>query len=417
MSRSKRRRSASPTAALAAALVLTLLAPPGAAAKKKKETSALSGVVENRAGEPLVDVRVTLNAASGSEFTGTAKTDKNGEFSVEVPAEGSYLLRLEKEGYAPLEKTTFLVLGEEHLVQVQMLNAAEDRRNEAVRAYNEGAKAYQAKDMATAKERFLAATAGDPSIAEPFLVLADIYLVEGAHREAADAAEKYLALKPGDQKGQMLAYEAYQKLGDQAKVDELRAALGKTDAAPQLAIQTFNEGAIANQEGDLDKAIEKFQSALGLDPDLAEAHAALAAIYYNQERYDEALAGVEKALALNPEHVTSHRVRFLILDAKGDRASADKAMASYVAVDSKGAVGLLYKRADLDFRDGQPQLARAGLLKVLELDPDMARAHYTLGLIYASDDTAKAKEHFEKFIELAPDDPEVATAKEMMSYF
>ena len=413
------RRSVFPIAALAAALAVILSAPPGAEAKKKKkeEVSVLSGVVVNQAEEPLAGVAVKLNAASGSEFTASATTDKKGEFRIEVPTEGSYLLRLEKEGYAPLETTTFLALGEKQTAQIQMLDAAAGRRNEAVRAYNEGAEAYEAKDLARAKERFLAATAADPSLAEPFLVLADIYLVEGAHQEAAAAVEKYLALKPDDQKGQMLAYEAHQKLGNQARVEELRARLGETDAAPQLAIQIFNEGAIANQEGDLETAIEKFQAALGLDPGLAEAHAALAAIHYNREKYDEALVHVEKALELKPQHVTSHRVRFLIQDARGDRKAADEAMASYIAIDTDGAADLLYQRADLDFRDGEPELAKAALLRVLELKPDLARAHYTLGKIYASTDTAKAKQHLLKFVELAPDDPEVATAKEMMSYF
>jgi regulator of sirC expression with transglutaminase-like and TPR domain len=31
-------------------------------------------------------------------------------------------------------------------------------------------------------------------------------------------------------------------------------------------------------------------------------------------------------------------------------------------------------------------------------------------------DNAGARQHFERFIELAPDDPEVATAREMLSY-
>ena len=40
-----------------------------------------------------------------------------------------------------------------------------------------------------------------------------------------------------------------------------------------------------------------------------------------------------------------------------------------------------------------------------------------LGLVYVNTgDSAKAKEHLQKFIDLAPDDPEVATAKQMLDY-
>ena len=89
-------------------------------------------------------------------------------------------------------------------------------------AFFVGEARYEAGDMAKAKEHFMAAVAAAPDIAESYLVLADIYLTEGAHQEAAAAADKYLELKPGEQKGQMLAYEAHQKLGNQERADELR---------------------------------------------------------------------------------------------------------------------------------------------------------------------------------------------------
>jgi Flp pilus assembly protein TadD len=82
-----------------------------------------------------------------------------------------------------------------------------------------------------------------------------------------------------------------------------------------------------------------------------------------------------------------------------------------------GAVELLSGRAEIHFREGRRQEARAELLEVLEIEPDRARAHYMLGLIYAQDDTAKAREHFERFIALAPEAPEVATAKQLLATF
>ncbi len=407
-----------PRLAFLAALLLLLAAPADLQAKKKKkkqEQGAVTGVVMNQAGEVLagVAVEVSLEAAG---FQAEATTDKQGEFRVDVEAQGEYLLLLAKEGYADFETPIFLALGEQQSVQIKLLDVAAGKRSEAVQAYNAGAAAYEAKDMATARQHFEAATAADPTLAEPFLVLADIYMVEGAHQQAAAAAEKFLALKPGDQKGQMLAYEAYQKLGDQTKLDELRAALAATDAAPQLAIQVYNEGALADQKGDVDTAIEKFSTALDFDPELLEAHAGLATVYYRAQRFDEALASVEALLAGKPDHAQGQRLRYLIQEGRGDRKASDEAMASYIGVDPKGAAGLLYKRADLDFRTGDSALAKSALLKVLELDPEMPRAHYALGKIYLSSDTAKAKHHLRKFIELAPDDPEAASAKDMLSY-
>ncbi len=405
--------------AIVPALLLLLAAPADLHAKKKKkekDRAVLAGTVTNQAGDPLAGVEVTISLETAG-FQEQDKTDKQGQFSIDVPMEGDVWMKLVKEGYATLEKEVFLTLGEKYNAEIEMLDAAAGRRNEAVKAYNAGATAYKAEDLAAAKQHFLAATAADPTLAEPYLVLADIYMVEDAPAEAAAAAEKFLELSPGDQKGQMLAYEAYQKLGNQAKVDELREILGKTEVAPKLAIQVYNEGAIADQQGDLDTAIDKFRDALELDPTLKEALAGLATVYYRAARYDEAMVSVKALLAAQPNHAQGHRLHFLIQEGRGDRAASDAAMNAYLAVDPKGASGLLYQRADLDFRAGEVKLAREGLLKVLELDPENARAHFTLGKVYASTDTAKAKQHLQRFIELAPDDPEVATAKEMLTYF
>ncbi len=404
--------------ALAALLVLSLATPTELEAKKKKkkpELGAVSGVVMNTADEVLagVAVEVTLEAA---DFRAQAISDKKGEFRIDVEAQGEYQLKLSGEGYADFETPIYLALGEQQSVTVRLLDAAAGKRSEAVKAYNAGAAAYEAKDMATARQHFETATAADPTLAEPFLVLADIYLVEGTHDKAAEAAEKFLALKPGDPKGQMLAYEAHQKLGNQEKLDELRAALAGTEIAPQMAIQVYNEGAVADQKGDVETAIQKFGTALDFDPELYQARHGLATVFYRAKRHDEALASIEKLLAVKPDHAQGQRLRYLIQEGRGDRQASDAAMEAYVGVDPKGAAELLYKRADLDFRAGDPNLAKKSLLKVLELDPEMPRAHYTLGKIYLSSDTAKAKQHLQKFIELAPDDPEVQSAKDMLSY-
>ena len=49
--------------------------------------------------------------------------------------------------------------------------------------------------------------------------------------------------------------------------------------------------------------------------------------------------------------------------------------------------------------------------------PNHAKSHYMLGMCYAGEDNKpKAKEHFEKFLSLAPDDPDAGTAKELLKY-
>ncbi len=420
MSRLRSRRA---PISLAVLLLLVLglgMGTPALAKKKKKgkdPEAVINGRVMNQAEEVLRDVQVVVRSQAG-EFETTASTDKKGEFEIHVPEpDGNYLVHLAKEGFADFEAEILLTENEIQNIDFKLLDASVGRQQDAISAYNEGATAYSAGNMAEAKAGFLEASELNPELPEPYLGLADIYLDEGAAAEAAAAVERYLALRPGEERALRLAFDAYRALGDEAKVAELQAQLAETGMASGLAVTVFNEGAHATQAGDLEKAITKFREALRLDPELVQAHAALATVFYNLERYDEALEAANAVIEIDPSHLQGLRMRFLVHDAQNDQTAVLASFEAYSEVDPEGAADVLYQRADLDFRDGQTDRARAALLKVLELFPDMARAHYTLGLTYASSDTAKARKHLERFIELAPDDPEVAAAKEMMSYF
>ena len=408
---------------LAVLLLLTLglgVGSPAFAKKKKKgkdPEAVINGRVMNQAEEVLRDVQVMVRSQAGG-FETTASTNKKGEFEIHVPKpDGNYLVHLAKEGYADFEAEILLTENEIQNIDFKLLDASVGRQQDAIGAYNDGAAAYSAGDMAKAKAGFLEASELNPELPEPYLGLADIYLDEGAAAEAAAAVDRYLTLRPGDERALRLAFDAYRELGNQEKVAELQAQLAETGMASGLAVTVFNEGAHATQAGDLDLAITKFREALSLNPELVQAHAALATVFYNLERYDEALAAADAVIAIEPSHLQGLRMRYLVHDALDRQTELMASFDAYSKVDPEGAADVLYQRADLDFRDGQTDRAQAALLKILELFPEMARAHYTLGLTYASSDTAKARVHLERFIELAPDDPEVAAAKEMMSYF
>jgi cytochrome c-type biogenesis protein CcmH/NrfG len=55
--------------------------------------------------------------------------------------------------------------------------------------------------------------------------------------------------------------------------------------------------------------------------------------------------------------------------------------------------------------------------KLLAISPGHARAHYYLGLLYVSDGVNdKAIAHLERFCQLAPEDPEAASATDLVTY-
>jgi Flp pilus assembly protein TadD len=55
--------------------------------------------------------------------------------------------------------------------------------------------------------------------------------------------------------------------------------------------------------------------------------------------------------------------------------------------------------------------------KVLEVDPNQPQAHNYLGIICVGQGAkAEARSHLERFLQLAPNDPEANAAREMLKY-
>ncbi len=282
------------------------------------------------------------------------------------------------------------------------------RPGDAIRAYNDGTKAYQSGDYEAAEDYFRAAVEIDPSLADAFMALATIHLREGSYAKAAQMADELLTLRPDDRQALEVAYKAHRVAGDDARAEALRSTLA------ELAVEAFNDGRRALQEGNLDTALEKFESALELDPQLTAAYEGIAWVYYNRHQYLGALATVNKLLALYPEHVGGRHMRFIIHDARRDPVAASAAFELYL--ESETNPKRLAAYAHSAFRQDGAERAEKALLRALEIAPSEPPVHYLLGLVYAAAEPAKAKKHLRRFLELAPDDPEAATAKEMLDY-
>lgn len=419
----RRRRRAGGTVLLIAALLLS--AAPAAAAKKEKREkkgspdAIVAGIVTDIAGLTLDGVRVRLTSPDHPDVDLAGTTDRKGAFGLTVSeAEGGeYLLRFEKEGYGPFEAPLTLSPGQQASVEVRLVEVEISRKQDAITAFNEGARAYDAGDRTVAAERFRAALALDPALAPAHLGLADVLFGGESYVEAAAEVEAFLALEPDDDRGLELAFEVYRRLGDGEKAGQALARLEGSERAAKIAPRIYNEGVASVQKGDEEGAMVLFRTAIRLDPRLAPAYGVLATLLYNAQAYDEASATVAKLLEFAPDDVQGRRVRYLIHDARGEEEAAAAALDAYLEVDAAGAAHLLQQRAELDFRGGDTAHAKRALLKVLEIDPDLARAHYTLGLCYASDgDNARARELLQRFLDLAPDDPEAADAREMLSH-
>jgi len=391
----------------------------------------LQAEVVDENGSPLAGVEVRISCEEIA-YQKTLNTNKRGKFTLlVVDATRTYVVQFEKEGYRPVQEQVKMTPGEitrktftvPSLASAPMPPsasevAAVEGRNKAVKVFNEGVALVQSGDVEGGKAKFVQASEMDTQMPQPLSALAGIYLDEKDYATAASTAERLLAIDPGNARGLQVAYDAYVELGEKEKAQAALDQLSALDAGgPDAAVRIFNQGADAVRVGDVDTAMERFQKAAELDPELAPAHAALARLYLEKKENEKALAAAETALNIDPDLVDVQKVRYEAYRRMGDEEKAKEVFAEMAAADPEGLAETLYENGREAFNAGNTEQARIAFEQALQADPDYARAHYMLGLVYVnSGQPAKAKEHLNKFIELAPDDPEVATAKEMLQY-
>ncbi len=144
---------------------------------------------------------------------------------------------------------------------------------------------------------------------------------------------------------------------------------------------------------------------------------AVAATGFKIGRNAESAAAAEAILANDPQNEAAIRARYNASLALGDENMIVDALVDLAAVEpetSRQGLWVLALRA-YDAED----LAQAKDLfeKVLDVDPNDARGHYFLSLVCVSEGiNSEAIVHLKRFLELAPDDPDAATATELLSF-
>ncbi|MDX1632211.1 MAG: hypothetical protein R3234_10135, partial [Thermoanaerobaculia bacterium] len=125
----------------------------------------------------------------------------------------------------------------------------------------------------------------------------------------------------------------------------------------------------------------------------------------------------EKALDLGSDNVQTLRVLYDAYQALGRSEELAEIAPRLAEIDPDfGGHKLLEQAADR-WNAGQTAAAVALARQALAIDPGLGKAYYFVGLHHAAkEENAEAKEALRKFIELAPDDPEVATARQMLQY-
>jgi tetratricopeptide (TPR) repeat protein len=405
-------------------LVLIWIVPGLAFAARK---ARVIGKLIDPDGKAIAGVSVTATSPDLPKFREIRTTDKKGVFILDFEQVGvAYQYRFEKVGYQLLEvQQKWDLEGTEHFewtMQLGSTAAAADApiasaSQPAVLAYNAGVGALKAKDYATAEAKFKEAVGHDPNLRQGWGALSSAQLELGRHQEAAAAAEKAIALGSTDEAVFMARWQAYKNLGDEAKAAEALKDLEATGRRAEEAKRLHNEAVALVKAGDDACAFAKFQEALALDPNLQESLIGLGTAGVKLGRNAEASAAAETILKADPDNEKALRIRYNACLKLGDEEKLLDALVGLAPVEPKIARDGILKLAFDAYDRNELETAKTRFLKVLELDPNQPQAHYYIGVISASQGAKEdAKKYLERFLQLAPNDPEANSAREMLKY-
>lgn len=187
--------------------------------------------------------------------------------------------------------------------------------------------------------------------------------------------------------------------------------------ARQEAIPVFNEGVAALEAEDLPTALGNFLKASEIDPDFPEAWNAAAAIAMELKNFQIAADAAEELLRLQPENTNAMGTAYFAELMIGDIDSLIPSARRLAEVSPELVSNEMLQHAQVLFDDNELAGSRALLEVILEREPELAPAYFQLGLTCnMQGDVECAKEALAKFLELAPDDPDAATAQSLLDY-
>ncbi|MCP4204834.1 MAG: tetratricopeptide repeat protein [bacterium] len=418
-------------------MILVLAVALSARAEAQVQGIRFKGVVVDQDGNPVVGAEVTAEAiAAEASMKGSAKSKKGGRYGLFVmQVARQYRFTVTKDGYQELVQdfnagsaiTNEQMRIEANFTLVKDGGVAQDAdagevpgpvegNAAAIRLYNAGATANNEGDRATAIEKFREAVAADPGFVTGYQALLGLYIQAGDFANTLEVADQLIEVAPTDSMGLGARYDALLELG---RTDEAEAALERMILAvpgPPTAVRLFNRAATALRENNMEKAIPDLKRALEMDPDLAVARSALATAHLIRKEYQPAAENAEFLRDLKPDDAAALSILYEAYRGLGDAEKAKEAFTALQQISPERAAEAFYNQGVALLDQGKPVDALASFEKVLASNPGHVKVHYMLGLCYLnSSDMAKAKSSLEKFIEMAPDDRDAPSAREMLA--
>jgi predicted Zn-dependent protease len=192
------------------------------------------------------------------------------------------------------------------------------------------------------------------------------------------------------------------------------AAQQAPPSASEAAAVSYNAAVDLLNAGDKAGAEAKLKEAVAKNPDLPQAWNALATVAYENKDYAHALEYGQKALDLDPAATGLYGMMTDSAEKSGNKQAAAEWRKKYEEANADSP-DILYNKGVEAYNKGKMKDAETSLQKAVEVKPDLAMAHYLLGMTsFNLNKKAQAREHFQKYLDLDPNGKEAATVKELL---
>jgi len=201
------------------------------------------------------------------------------------------------------------------LQQIEVENAPANAGMAVADLWRQAIERHRAGDLIQATALYRACLDTKPDSAEAWYMLGLCYVQLQASHQAEPCLAAAVRLKPADPVFLRSHGNILKVLG---RFDE---ALVRYDTAlalkPDYADAHRSRGIVLKCQGRLEEALAAYDAALAVKPDYADAHASRANLLAELGRLDAALEGYERTLAFNPNFAEAYNNRGIIFNSQG----------------------------------------------------------------------------------------------------
>jgi tetratricopeptide (TPR) repeat protein len=184
--------------------------------------------------------------------------------------------------------------------------------------------------------------------------------------------------------------------------------------------KSFNEAKAASDAGNYDEAIAKLTAVAGQVEKCAACYVYIGDAYTKKKDLDNAEKAFLKAIELDEKNVDSYNALATLYNEqkKFEQASKMGAKANELMTASGAAADpiAIYNQGVILWNQGKAPEAVAQFQKAVSANPKYADAQYMLGLsLFSSGKGAEAKAPLEEYLKLAPTGKDAETAKQLLA--